>query len=132
MKFSRLTQVAAALSWVLEFIRVWRIRRRWTPEMQLEHLRQMVLLDHQWLAHDKTADALTARYMAALAPDWFQRTHEDTSNFRQRIGLNPSTGFHPCGTAMDPRACFRVRCQLGRECVESDAPGVAAGKPEAG
>lgn len=100
-----------------------RDRRRWTTEMQMEHLRNLVMADHRWLAHDKTADALTERYLAALAPDWFRRVHEDPSNFRQRIGLNPPNGYHPCGNAFEPRACWRVRCQLGRECVESSVPG---------
>jgi len=89
-----------------------RDRRRWTTEMQMEHLRNLVMTDHRWLAHDKTADALTERYLAALAPDWFRRVHEDASDFRQRIGLNPPTGYHPCGNAMGPRSCWRVPLRL--------------------
>jgi len=64
-------------------------RRYWTAERQLENLRQMVYSDHRWLAHDKVADALTTRYVAALAPDWHQREHTDACIFRREIGLEP-------------------------------------------
>lgn len=67
----------------------WRRRRRWTAERQLEHLRLLVQGDHRWLAHDKTADALTTRYLAALADDWYQVVHTDASEFRREIGLEP-------------------------------------------
>lgn len=117
---ARLSRLAALL---VASVRRMRDRRRWTTEMQMEHLRQLVMADHRWLAHDKTAAALTERYLAALAHDWFRRVHEDPSNFRQRIGLNPPNGYHPCGNAIEPRACWRARCQLGRECVESGVPG---------
>lgn len=71
----------------------WRSRRYWTPERQLEHLRLMVQGDHRWLAHDKTADALTTRYLAALEPDWYTRYHADICHFRREIGLEPVTAF---------------------------------------
>jgi hypothetical protein len=99
-------------------IRQWWRRRYWTSERQLEHLRMLVQLDHRWLAHDDTASALTERYLAALAPDWYVREHEDVSYFRQRIGLNPVSGYHPCGNAEEPSGCWRTRCQLGGQCVE--------------
>ncbi len=67
----------------------WRRRRYWTAERQLEHLRLMVQEDHRWLAHDKTADALTTRYLAALAPDWMSRQHAWPDRFRREIGLCP-------------------------------------------
>jgi hypothetical protein len=69
--------------------RAWGRRREWTPERQLEHLRQMVHDDHRWLAHDKTASALTTRYLAALAPDWMSRQHAWPDRFRREIGLCP-------------------------------------------
>ena len=79
----------------------WRARQRrryWRAERQLENLRNMVQGDHRWLAHDKVADALTTRYLAALAPDWMSRVHADPSNFRRAIGLEPQHGF----TVADP------------------------------
>ena len=73
--------------------RAWQHRREWTPERQLEHLRQMVQGDHRWLAHDKTADALTTRYLAALGPDWMSRVHACPDHFRREIGLEPQRAF---------------------------------------
>ena len=75
-------------------LRAWRQerarRRYWTPERQLENLRNMVQGDHRWLAHDKTADALTTRYLAALAPDWYSRVHIDPCHLRRELGLEPA------------------------------------------
>jgi len=77
-------------------IKAWKIwwkrrkaRKYWTLERQFEHLHNMISADHRWLAHDKTADALTSRYLAALSPDWFKRDHVDASQFRREIGLEP-------------------------------------------
>jgi hypothetical protein len=50
----------------------------------------MVQGDHRWLAHDKTADALTTRYLAALGPDWMRVVHTDPCHFRREIGLEPA------------------------------------------
>ena len=53
----------------------------------------MVQGDHRWLAHDKVADALTTRYLAALAPDWMSRVHACHDHFRREIGLEPEHAF---------------------------------------
>lgn len=53
----------------------------------------MVQGDYRWLAHDKTADALTTRYLAALGPDWMRVAHADPCHFRREIGLEPVTAF---------------------------------------
>ena len=55
----------------------------------------MLIADHRWLAADKTADALTERYLAALSPDWYSRHHEDTARLRSRLGLVPDRGYDP-------------------------------------
>lgn len=73
----------------LRRLRAWRESRYWSPRRQLEHLRALVDLDARWLAHDRAAAALTARYGDALAPDWFRRPFEDVGTLRDRIGLNP-------------------------------------------
>jgi hypothetical protein len=73
--------------------KAWRRRRYWTPERQLENLRNLVMGDHRYLAHDQVADALTARYLAALAPDWYKTAHADSWHFRKAIGLEPDYGF---------------------------------------
>lgn len=85
--------VGRAFERVAEVLRAWRRRRYWTQARQVEHLRTMLLADHRWLAADKTADALTERYLAALAPDWYARTHEDTARLRSRLGLVPPQGY---------------------------------------
>ena len=51
--------------------------------------------DHRWLAHDKTANALTTRYLAALAPDWYKVQHADISQFRRANGLEPTCPMWP-------------------------------------
>lgn len=90
-------------------LRAWRQRRRWTPERQLAHLRTMLLADHRWLASDRVASALTARYLAALAPDWFRTQHEDVARLRSRLGLVPPGGWDP-----DPSAAAHpTRHQAG-------------------
>ena len=78
---------------VAEAWRAWRRRRYWTPERQLEHLRVLVQGDHRWLAHNNVANALTTRYLAALAPDWYSRVHTDVCHFRREIGLEPASAF---------------------------------------
>jgi hypothetical protein len=42
------------------------------------------------MAHDKTADALTTRYLAALAPDWMSRVHAHPDHVRRDLGLEPA------------------------------------------
>lgn len=74
---------------IMDWWQAWRRRRYWTAERQLEHLTLMVQADHRWLAHDKIADALTTRYLAALAPNWMSRHHADPCHFRREIGLEP-------------------------------------------
>lgn len=69
----------------------WRARRYWTAERQLENLRTMVQGDSQWLAHDPVADAMTTRYLAALAPDWYSKVHASHGDFRREIGLEPAS-----------------------------------------
>lgn len=64
-------------------------RRRFTLEMQLEHLLRTVQEDNRWMHHDATARELTARYLALLSPDWPKAPGEDVSNLRERLGLNP-------------------------------------------
>ena len=49
----------------------------------------MLWQDHRWLASDKTADALTSRYLDILKDDWYKIQFEDVSKLRDRLGLNP-------------------------------------------
>ena len=100
----------------------WRARQRrryWTAERQLENLRNMVQGDHRWLAHDKVADALTTRYLAALAPDWMSRVHSSPDHFRRQIGLEPQHGF----TVADPAEVLARAQRWERgEPIYSDGP----------
>ena len=86
-------QASNPISWIAGLWANYKRRRYWTAERQLENLRNMVQGDHQWLAHNKVADALTARYLAALEPDWMSRVHSCHANFRREIGLEPQHAF---------------------------------------
>lgn len=80
---------------MIAWVKTWLKKRRdrqWTAELQLEHLRIMVQEDHRWLANDPTASALTERYLAALAPDWFRRTHTGSGTFRRELGMDGEQG----------------------------------------
>lgn len=83
----------STLRQLAERFKAWRSRRYWTPERQLEHLRNLILEDWRWLAHDPVADALTTRYKRALSADWYRMVHEDSGNFRRRIGIEPDYAF---------------------------------------
>lgn len=65
------------------------IRRKWSVERQLDHVRTLVRMDHRWLSHDATADALTSRYLSALGEDWYRTSTEDIRQLRERLGLCP-------------------------------------------
>ncbi len=86
----------------------WALRRIWTQERQIAHLRSLLLADHRWLASDKTADALTSRYLAALAPNWYKRSHEDVAQLRSRLGLVPSGGYDPNPSAASDASIERT------------------------
>jgi hypothetical protein len=82
---------------IIQAWREWRRRRHWTQARQVDHLRTMLAEDHRWLANDKTSRALTERYLAALAPDWYTRRHEHSSYLRSRLGLAPPDGYDEPG-----------------------------------
>lgn len=106
--------------------RGWKHRREWTPERQLEHLREMVRGDHRWLAHDKTADALTTRYLAALGPDWMRVVHSDPCHFRREIGLEPHyrrSKLMDCMVNWNGGAWFVKERQFFEQQKESTPPG---------
>lgn len=93
---------------LIERFKAWLKRRYWTPKRQLEHLRIMVQTDHRWLAHDRVANALTERYLAALAPDWYQRTHMDIWDFRESILPKPK---HSAFNFVDGEDRMLSRCK---------------------
>ena len=66
----------------------WKTKRYW-KKRQLEYLKTILWQDHRWLASDKTADALTSRYLDILKDDWYKIQFEDVSKLRDRLGLNP-------------------------------------------
>ena len=97
----------------------WQHRREWTPERQLEHLRQMVQGDHRWMAHDKVANALTTRYLSALGADWMSRVHAHPDHFRREIGLEPQHAFR----VVEPAEVLARAQRLERgEPIYSDGP----------
>ena len=66
----------------------WKTKRYW-KKRQLEYLKTILWQDHRWLARDKTADALTSRYLDILKDDWYKIQFEDVGKLRDRLGLNP-------------------------------------------
>lgn len=84
-------RLAEGLGVLRDWWRARQARRYWNAERQLDNLRKMIYADHRWMAHDKVADALTTRYCAALADDWYKRVHVDADQFRREIGLEPVT-----------------------------------------
>lgn len=66
----------------------WRTKRYW-EKLQLENLR-VINEDSRWLASNPLAAALTARYLNALAEDWYKLPREDVSQLRTRLGLAPN------------------------------------------
>lgn len=62
---------------------------KWTPQMQMEHLRLMIQQDARWMAHVHIVDALTSRYLKALQPDWFRQIHVSSDNLRRQLKLDP-------------------------------------------
>lgn len=110
-----------------EWWRAKRTARYWTTEKQLNHLRTLLLADHRWLAADKTADALTERYLAALAPDWYTRQHEDVGQLRSRLGLVPPQGYDPGPGRFEAAAdvlrevlAYGDACKAGDEAAQMD------------
>jgi 2-hydroxychromene-2-carboxylate isomerase len=69
-------------------LRAWQQRRFW-KQVQLGHLRTLIQEDNRWLAGNPIADALTERYLAALADDWQMRVFEEQAQLRSRLGLDP-------------------------------------------
>ena len=79
----------------------------------------MVQGDHRWLAHNEVADALTTRYLAALAPDWMSRVHACPDSFRREIGLEPQYAFK----VAEPAEVLARAQRMGRgEPIYSDGP----------
>lgn len=74
---------------LIQRYKAWRKRRYWQAQ-QFEHLRMAIMTDWRWLAHDPVASELTERYRQMLREDWYTVPHEDTPQFRRRIGLEPN------------------------------------------
>lgn len=60
-------------------------RRRWSANRQIEWMRVHLIDDSQWLAHDPKASAICQRYLAMLSDDWQKVQVEPVSKFRDRI-----------------------------------------------
>jgi hypothetical protein len=73
---------------LIQKFKLWRKRRFW-QKRQLEFLRTMIIEDHQWLAANPIANALTTRYMNALSEDWYKKSYPRRFEFRREIGLDP-------------------------------------------
>lgn len=78
-----------SIDFIVTSWKAWRLRRYWTLERQVEHLRNLINSDWQWLAGDPVADALTTRYRRALSWQWYRLEHEYSAALRRRLALEP-------------------------------------------
>ena len=67
----------------------WRRKREWNAELQLYHLRVMVMQDNRWMAHNPIVSEVTDRYLLMLSDTWESQPQESVERFRERIGLCP-------------------------------------------
>ena len=67
----------------------WRRKREWDAELQLYHLRVMVMQDNRWMAHNPIVSEVTDRYLRMLSDTWESQPQESVERFRERIGLCP-------------------------------------------
>lgn len=100
---------------LLTKLKALRKRRHWA-RMHAEWLRTFVACDDRWLAGDAVASALTERYRKAIAENWYELQHEDISDFRRRIGLDPHgakpMGSHPINPGQElPAEAWRIEQQ---------------------
>lgn len=75
-------------------LKEWRRKREWNAELQLYHLRNQLIEDSRWMAHDSKVSALCARYLDMAADDWEKRAVLDVREFRREIGLDPWVDTH--------------------------------------
>jgi len=67
----------------------WRRKRKWSDRKQLAWIRQTIVSDQQWMAHDPVAVALTQRYLSMLGDKWETVSIPHSGDFRAKIGLDP-------------------------------------------
>lgn len=75
----------------------WRRKREWNAELQLYHLRNQLMEDSRWMAHDPKVSALCARYLDMAADDWEKRAVQNVRDFRRDIGCDPWVKPHNAG-----------------------------------
>lgn len=68
-------------------------KREWGPDKQLYYLKQTLLDDYRWLAHNEVASALTERYLSIVRDGWEKRVIEPPDRFREKLGLSPKTDW---------------------------------------
>jgi hypothetical protein len=59
---------------------------------QFALLRQQILEDARWMAHDPKVAPVCERYARMAGKDWKNYAPENVSDFRRRIGCDPSYG----------------------------------------
>ncbi|OBX35627.1 hypothetical protein A8U91_04701 [Halomonas elongata] len=74
-------------------------------EDRVRELEITLRADHQWLAHDPIARALTKRYLCMTIDSWASYAPEAIDQLRDRLRLNPyrQTESIPEGMALVPR-----------------------------
>ena len=67
----------------------WRRKRQWNAKLQLEYIKQQVVMDDRWMAHDPKVSAVCQRYLVMLADDWEKHSVMPVEEFRRSIGCDP-------------------------------------------
>lgn len=76
---------------------------RYSAEVHVEWLRQMLEQDTRWLGHDPVARHLLKRYGDALRRDWYEFPHQTSSAFRVVADLVPDSSRPPPPPPPGPR-----------------------------
>lgn len=65
-------------------------KKQFPDSMCLQRARFMIKSDAQWMSHDPLAAAIYKRIEDLIAEDWYKRSVDHSSKFRQEIGLEPN------------------------------------------
>ena len=101
----------------------WRRKRKWNAELQLYHLRLMVLNDNRWMAHNQIVSELTDPLPADAVGSLGEPATRERRAVRERIGLDPHKRSNVVNTRVhDLEACLRdliATIDLHTDCMDN-------------
>ena len=79
---------------MIKFLKSWfqkrKVKNTWTAEKHVQHIREVMSEDTQWLSHDPKLAALIERYLDITTPYWHSKTVVDASKFLSSINCDPT------------------------------------------